>query len=200
MKMFSRLMAAMVILLPAIAGQAQSADPGGYRDFPLVLSIQFHSLSLPFRHIGSNFKNIGFGIGTEAALNSSATAVQQLQLVWFHNKTVGNGILIYTQSAWRPGIGANGFGELKAGVGYMHEFRPVTAYKKVNGEWVSEGRKGKGMLAIPLGASVGYQQYATSSYVAPFVTYQFIILTHYSQSIPIVPQTLIQVGARIHPQ
>ena len=177
--------------------QAQ-VDPAGHRDFPLVLSVQFHSLSLPFRHIGSNFKNIGIGVGTEVSLNGKDNWVQQFQLVWFHNKTVGNGILMYTQTAWRPGIGSNGFTEIKAGLGYMHEFRPVESYKKVNGEWVPQGRKGKGMLAIPLGISAGYRQYATSTYVAPFVTYQFLVLNNYSQSIPIVPQTLIQVGARIH--
>jgi hypothetical protein len=197
--MRSTFITTLALLTLHISGCAQNSDPGAYRNFPLVLSVQFHSLSMPFRHLGSNFRNIGFGLGTEVSLNGNDNWVQQFQFVWFHNKTVGNGVLLYTQSAWRPAIGTNGFTELKAGLGYMHEFRPMEAYKKVDGEWISEGRKGKGMLAIPIGASVGYRQYSASTYIAPFVTYQFLVLNNYSQSIPIVPQTLVQFGTRIHP-
>lgn len=196
--MRSKILLILALAAPVFSGFGQANDPSGHRNFPLILSVQFHALSLPFKHITSNFRNIGFGVGTEVSLNGHDNWVQQFQFVWFHNKTVGNGLLFYTQTAWRPGFGDTGFAEVKAGLGYLHEFRPVEAFKQVNGKWISDGHRGKGMLTIPVGVSLGYRQYATSTYVAPFVTYQFMILNNYSQSIPIVPQTLLQVGARIH--
>lgn len=182
-----------------ISLQAQSDAVKSYRDFPIIVSLQFHSLSMPFKNIGSNFSNIGIGLGTEVSLNGKHNWVQQMTIVWYNNKAVGNGIFVYTQNAWRPTIESDAYAELKAGVGYLYSFRPAKSFKQsANNTWQPVGRKGRGMFSIPIGASVGYNYQTTYAYYSPFISYQFVIVSGYNRSIPIVPQTLIQIGSGIY--
>ena len=62
----------------------------------------------------------------------------------------------------------------------------------------SSRKKGKGLFAIPAGVSLGYNDYSEKTYVSPFTSYQFILLKGYNKSIPLVPETLVQFGSRIH--
>lgn len=177
---------------------AQTDTQKDYRNFPIIVMVQFHNLSMPFKDMKSNFSNIGLGLGTELSYNGKSNWVQQVSATWHHNKTVGNGILLYSQAAWRPTIASGVYTELKAGAGYMYAFRPVESYKQDNGVWEATGNKGKGMFTLPVGISVGYQSYSDKTYVSPFISYQFLLISGYNQSIPLVPETLIQVGSRIH--
>ncbi|HNV28733.1 MAG TPA: hypothetical protein PKJ83_06345 [Cyclobacteriaceae bacterium] len=177
-----------------LAQETQNA----YRNFPIIVMVQFHNLSMPFKDMKSNFSNVGFGLGTELSYNGKSNWVQQVSATWHHNKTVGNGILLYSQAAWRPNIASGVYTELKAGAGYMYAFRPVESFEQKSGTWESVGHKGKGMLTIPLGISLGYQSYSSKTYISPFISYQFMLISGYNQSIPLVPETLIQVGSRIH--
>jgi hypothetical protein len=182
----------------AVFGQVAAQSEKEYRNFPLVISLQFHALSLPFRDLKSNLGNVGVVLGTEVSHNGGHDWAQQFSVLWIRNRAVGNGILIHTQTAWRPTIGAGVYTEVKAGAGYLYAFRPTESYRPVNGTWVGVGHKGKGMLAVPVGVSIGYNKYSSETYVSPFVSYQFVVLSGYNKSIPIVPETLLQVGSRIH--
>lgn len=177
---------------------AQSDSQNRYRNFPIIVMVQFHNLSMPFKDLKSNFSNIGFGLGTELSYNGKSNWVQQFNVTWHHNKTVGNGIFLYSQAAWRPNISNGVYSEVKAGAGYLYSFRPVTSYKQSKGVWESAANKGKGMLAVPVGISLGYQSYSDKTYISQFISYQFLLISGYNQSIPLVPETLIQVGSRIH--
>lgn len=193
-KSFSTLVGIFII----ISAFCQSEGDKGYKNFPLVVTIQFHAFSLPFRDIKSNFKNIGIGLGTEVSLNGQANLAQQVNVVWYHNKVMGNGLFFYTQSAWRPTIKSEIFAEVKVGAGYLYSFRPSNSYKQINGDWVSVGRKGKMMFTIPVGISIGDHNYSSGTQVSPFVGYQFMLVNGYNKSIPLVPETLVQVGSRVH--
>jgi hypothetical protein len=182
----------------AVSLKAQTDSQKSYRNFPIIVMVQFHNLSMPFKDMKSNFSNIGFGLGTELSYNGKSNWVQQFSATWHHNKTVGNGILLYSQAAWRPNIGSGVYSEVKAGAGYMYAFHPVESYKQNNGKWESVDRKGKGMFTLPVGISLGYQSYSEKTYISPFISYQFLLISGYNQSIPLVPETLIQVGSRIH--
>jgi hypothetical protein len=188
----------MIFCILGFQATAQDKVDHPYRNFPVILSIQFHSLSLPFKHLESNFSNVGIGIGTEVSYNGKQNWVQQFNFVWYRNKNIGNGILLNTQTVWRPTIVDNFYGEVKAGVGYSYSFRPVESFRPAQGGWRSVGHKGKGMLALITGISAGYNNYSAATYASPFVSYQFLVLRDYNKSIPIVPETLIQVGSRIH--
>jgi hypothetical protein len=182
----------------AQSGIAQSHSKQDYRNFPIVLSLQFHSLSFPFKDIKTNFRNVGFGVGTEIALGSTHNWAQQFQVSWYRNPQAGNGILLYTQSAWRPTIVSHVYTEIKAGFGLTYNFRPVTAYRQQDGEWFSVGHKGKWLFTVPLGISLGYNNYSAKTYLAPFVSYQVLANTGYAKSIPIMTNSLIQFGTRVH--
>ena len=178
--------------------RAQNDKGKPYRNFPVVLTLQFHSLSMPFRDLRSNFSNIGFGLGTEVSLNGKQSWVQQISASWHNNKAVGNGILLYTQNTWRPTIVSTMYAEVKAGFGYLYSFRPVESFKQINGAWESVGHKGKSMFTLPVGITVGYTPHSVGTYFSPFVSYQFLIVSGYNKSIPVVPETLFQVGSRFH--
>jgi hypothetical protein len=173
------------LLIAFIFTQAASAQPKAkdYRNFPIVLSVQFHSLSRPFKKLASNFKNIGFGIGTELGLGRGHDWAQQFQFSWYRNKEAGNGILIYTQSAWRPTIVSHVYAELKGGFGYTYLTGP-----------------GKWRFTVPVGVLVGYNQFSPSTYVAPFASYQVLVSPGKTTILPPVTNTLWQFGARIHPE
>ena len=178
--------------------KAQSDAPKNYRNFPLVLTLQFHSLSMPFKNTGANFSNVGIGLGTELSLNGKHNWAQQFSAVWYRNKAVGNGLLFYTQSSWRPELVSGSYAELKAGAGYLYAFRPVRSFRQENGRWIAAGQKGKGMFTLPVGVSLGYNPSSSGTRFSPFASYQFLILSGYNKSIPLVPETLIQIGSRIH--
>ena len=182
----------------SVSGHPQSDTQNSYRNFPIIVMIQFHNLSMPFKDLKSNFSNIGFGLGTELSYNGKSNWVQQFSVTWHRNKAVGNGIMIYSQAAWRPTLGTGVYSEIKAGAGYMYSFHPVESFKQYNGSWESVGRKGKGMFTLPVGVSLGYQSYSEKTYISPFITYQFLLISGYNQSISLVPETLIQTGSRIH--
>jgi hypothetical protein len=196
--MKAKIVTTLLVLCLLGSLRAQTDNQKDYRNFPIIVMVQFHNLSMPFKDMKSNFSNIGFGIGTELSYNGKSNWVQQFSATWHHNKTVGNGILLYSQAAWRPNIGSGVYSEVKAGAGYMYAFRPVESYKQSNGVWSPVDHKGKGMFTLPVGISIGYQSYSNKTYVSPFISYQFLLISGYNQSIPLVPETLIQVGSRIH--
>jgi hypothetical protein len=187
----------LLIILLAIGFHAFAQEPLKRYDFPVTLTIHFPALAMPFRNAGLNFRNIGVGIGTEVTLNHSSTWVQQFQIAWLRNRQTGNGLLAYTQLAWRPEIGDNGFTEIKAGIGYQYAFTAAPALHSKGGEWQSARHRGKGMLALPVGVAFGYHYVEGANRYTPFAGYQFMLLTRYNTTVPLIPQTIIQTGLSI---
>ena len=188
----------LLCLYPVFGMQAQDSNQGNHRNFPLIISIEFHSLSLPFKNKRPLFANVGIGLGTEVSHNGNRNWVQQFKLTWYGNKTVGGGILLHTQAVWRPTLVSDTFSEVKLGVGYLHAKRPKVAYKPTEKGWEVNGKKGKGMFVLPIGIGAGYDTFDTDTYISPFVGYQFLLATKYNQDIPVVPFTLMEAGSRIH--
>lgn len=180
-------------------GNAQDNKAIDYRNFPIVVTLQFQAFAMPFKDLKSNFKNFGIGIGTEVSHNSYHNWVQKFDITWFKNKAMGSGLLFSTQVAWRPYLVSNSFAEIKAGIGYHIAFRPTESFIQKEGTWRTVQKQGKGMLAIPVGVSLGYHNYQSETFVSPFVGYQVMFLKNYNKSIPVVPMTFVQMGARIHP-
>ncbi|MDX1905438.1 MAG: hypothetical protein SF053_00280 [Bacteroidia bacterium] len=165
---------------------------------PLMVTVQFHSLTLPFHDLSGNFANMGLGLGTEVGYQAQHTLVQQFQVAWFHNKAAGNGLMAFTQTAWRPVTGSPVYGEVALGAGCLLASRPSTTWQQVNGEWTAKGHAGKAMLVIPLGISAGYDSRRADAMFAPYISYQMMLAVGYNPSVPVVPQTLIQAGSRIY--
>lgn len=190
------LLLALTGLLPVVAQPIPSAERAK-RDWPLIVSLQFHSLSMPFKNLKSTFENVGISLGTEVSYNRRSNLLQQVQVGFYRNKNAGNGLSITTQTAYRPHFGPI-YAEVKAGLGYNFAFHPNTTLIFTNGEWKSAGQSGKGLLMVPVGVSIGYQGTKTKPVFDPFVSYQFFVLQGYNPEVPILPNQLIQVGSRIH--
>jgi hypothetical protein len=193
-----KIFCAAICTLLSLDLPAQPKGEKTYTQFPLILTIQFHSLALPFQQMKSNFSNAGIGVGTELSYNGKQSFVQQVSALWYRNRTVGNGLFFYTQPVWRPTLHSNLYTEIKGGIGYLIAYRPVESFRQVNGTWESAGHKGKGMLAIPIGISFGYNTQFSQMSLSPFISYQLMIVSGYNKSIPVVPETLIQIGSRFH--
>jgi len=88
--------------------------------------------------------------------------------------------------------------EVKAGFGYTYSFRPVESWQQKNGVWSPVGHKGKWLFTVPVGFSLGYNKFSEHTYIAPFVTYQLLLNAHYNKDIPVMTNSLLQLGARIH--
>lgn len=171
--------------------KAQSGEPR----LALTAGVQFHSLGLPFKQVGENFKNLGLSVGTRFRWGNNGAWVQDLQLNWLANRKVGNSWNLYTQAAWQPKIfGALRFGP-QLGLGYSWLEHPITSFEQENGNWVARGRSGKGVLSIPLGLSLRMAN--SSSAIQPFVSYQMLIYSGYNRSMPILPNTMLQIGSQI---
>lgn len=193
-------MSTLILLLTCIQVCLGQHEPRkDYRNFPLVISLQFHSLAMPFKDFKSNLKNVGFGIGTEISHSGSSNWVQQFDIIWIRNQGIGRAVLFSTQVAWRPHVAAGFFPEARAGLGYMLAMHPTSPLVQKDGQWVTPKRKSKGMLTIPIGLGMSYYNYSPNTYISPFVGYQMLLVTNYNQTLPVVPQTLLQSGLRIHP-
>lgn len=188
----------LLLMMFPLFGKAQDLNQNEYRNFPIVITLQFQSFSMPFQNIKGNFRNIGIGIGTEVSLNGKHNLVQHFDLIWYRNKTMGNGLIVSTQSGWRPYFSDPLYSEVKLGVAYFYGSRPSNSYQQVNGQWKNVGKKGKGMFAIPAGLAIGLHDIKEGSYTAPFLGYQFMLTTNYSTSLPVTPWSFIQVGTSIH--
>lgn len=197
---FIKLVVFILFTLSLIVQPSQtSAEPSplGRSPLPIIVTLQFHSMSLPFQNLGSNFSNIGISIGTEYGFTDSQSWLQQIHIGYYRNKAIGNGIMLYTQTVFRPQTLMDNNVSLKAGAGYQYSFRPHESYRQINGEWKPVGKRGKGMLMLPAGVSLGYNSAFDKARISPFVSYQFILVSGYNKSIPLVPQTLIQAGSKI---
>jgi hypothetical protein len=184
-----------------IATFSQEKTGKDFRNFPIVLTLQFHSLTMPFKDFGSHFKNMGFGIGTEVSHNGHHDWVQQFGIIRYRNKALGNGWLFSTTTAWRPYIGKPAYGEVRLGIGYQLASKPSANWVQKDGKWTTAGKKGKGMLVIPAGIGLGYHDYTEDkTFVSPMLGYQVNFLKGYSKDLPWVPQTLIQMGGTVYPK
>ena len=137
--MEKRIIFFLILWTASFKAVAQESPTPDYRNFPVTITLQFQSFSLPFKNLGSNFKNMGIGIGTEVSHNGDHDWIQEFSIFWIRNKAMGNGLYLVTQTAWRPYLGNPFFGELKAGVGYKLAFRPSESFIQKEGKWLSAG-------------------------------------------------------------
>ena len=181
-------------LLFCYSSNAQTSEILSYKNFPVILTLQFHALSMPFKDLKTNFKNVGIGVGTEWRLNGKRNLVQQLQFAWVRNKAVGNRIIVSTQAVWRPLLSKKLYGELRGGIGYMFNQLPSDGLVYIENEW-NTSKRVKGLLHIPIGLGLGYQVNANWS---PFINYQTLFVSKYNPGVPIVPETILQLGSKLN--
>lgn len=184
-----------MIMFNHVMGQEKLKD---FRNYPIVLTLHFHSLSMPFKDWKSVFSNVGIGLGTEVSHNGNNNWVQQLNLVWLKNRGTGSRLSLNTQTSWRPSLRSDFYSEVKIGVGYMLALRATKSFQKRGNDWIQVDKRGKSLLVIPVGIGFGQNNFSNDTYFSPFVGYEFALLKGYNKSIPVMPQSSIQIGSRVH--
>lgn len=198
MKSFSIIVLLLIPLLPFVSkAQDTITAQTQYRNFPIIVGLQFQNLAMPFHDLKSNFTHPGLSVGTELGLNKKKNLLVQLQTAYYRNKEAGNGFFICTQFIYRPVVFKHLYSEIKAGIGWQRIYHPVQAYEFKNGNWVSVGG-GKSQLIVPLGISIGYNTVALRTFISPFISYQVIPALFYDETIPLNFYSLFQFGTRIH--
>ncbi|MCB0636502.1 MAG: hypothetical protein KDC54_07775 [Lewinella sp.] len=177
---------------------AAQSDASFRRDFPLVVSIQFSTLSMPLQDLGGLFSHVGLGLGTEVAFNKRGTLGQQLTVFWNGNRQIGHGLQVCTQTFWRPNISDPIYAEVQAGLGLQLARRPAPSFRPVPGGWEHVGKRGKVLLLLPVSVGTGYVSDQSTSAFSPFLRYQLTLLSGYNDDVPVVPLTSLQAGARIY--
>ena len=189
----------LVLLFSTLNSKAQS-EFGLNERLPIVLTIQFHAMTVPFHNFKANFKNIGIGIGTELNFSKASKFHQSFSVLWYRNQALGNGLLVNTQIVWRPSIGNTGYGELRLGPGYLFSKRPIKSYQYQNGDWITVGKKGKGLFNVLAGVAGGYRNTVGNYEYSPFAAYQIMAVGAYNRTVPLVTETLFQIGTRLKKQ
>ncbi len=187
---------ALAVLLASvfINLHGQKTASNSYQNFPIIVSMQFHAFSMPFKDLKTNFKNVGIGLGTEWSLNRSNSLIQQINLQWIRNRQIGNRFMVNTQSVWRPSLGQNFYGEARIGLGYMISRLPSDGLIFEESRW-TQVNQSKGLFHIPIGLGFGYQ---VNSTWATFINYQTLFVSKYNPDVPIVPETILQFGSRVN--
>ncbi|MDF7815038.1 hypothetical protein [Hymenobacter sp. YC55] len=195
----SFLSASFLALPLLVEGQVPPLPSAGalYRNWPVVVGLQFHTLAMPFSDGKSAFSNPGLSVGTEFRYNRRATLLQGLQAGYYHNRYAGNGLYAAPQLVYRPRFGPL-YAELRAGAGVLYAMQPGHSYELKDGSWQTNNQGGKLMLMLPVGLSLGYNGRQASPRISPFVSYQVFVLHGYNPAIPVVPNRLLQAGVRAH--
>ncbi len=196
MKSIIILIGTLLLTSPTVRAQNNPEPTDGYRNFPLVVGVQFQNFALPFKDWKSNFTHIGFFVGTEVSLNGKHTWIQQFQAGYYLNREMGNGFFALTQSVYRPAVFDPFYPEVKAGIGWLRVGHPTDTYAFQNGKW-EKAAGGKSQLIVPLGVSAGYNFDNPETSVSPFVSYQILPALFYNDVIPLNFYTLIQAGSRV---
>lgn len=193
-------LSASFLALPLLAeGQVPPLPSAGalYRNWPVVVGLQFHTLAMPFSDGKSAFSNPGLSVGTEFRYNRRATLLQSLQAGYYHNRYAGNGLYAAPQLVYRPQFGPL-YAELRAGAGVLYAMQPGRSYELKDGSWQTHNHGGKLMLMLPVGLSLGYNGRQAAPRISPFVSCQVFVLHGYNPGIPVVPNRLLQAGVRAH--
>ena len=170
-----------IILISCGLKAQQRGEINNYRKFPITLGVQFQNFAMPFKDIGSNFRHLGFFVGTEISLNKNETLLQNAIMGSYFNKELGAGTYLSSQFIYQPHLFNRTFFRLQGGVGYLFVRHPVQAYKFENNAWKKTGG-GKSQLIIPIELSVGYSFETLLGKHSPFFSYQLSPALFYNQT------------------
>lgn len=191
------------IATPAHAGgSAPEDDDSSNRSFPLVVSLMQEAIGLPFTpQILTGPIHPGLSVGSEYEYlhGRYGRLFQTANLGYFHHARFDR--LAYLNSelgyAYHLGFGL-GFESL-LGLGYGHSFAARQLYSLETGEAARDW--GHPSMLVSLGLGVDYDLRAKDLLpMSIFLRYQPLVQLKFNpnNSMPIMPRTILFVGARIH--
>ncbi|WP_224488963.1 hypothetical protein [Robertkochia flava] len=177
----------------SVSGQSDTSPSASFRNFPLMVSVKFQNLAMPFQDLKGNFMNIGVGLGTEVSWNKSEHWTQQFNIMYFFNRGSGNGFSVYSQMLWRPALYADVLGGIKGGIGYTWLFKPNPSMKNMDGQW-SPASRTKGMLSVPFGVYLSWNELDAETYLSSYLAYDVFLHSGFNADVPVIPNTFFEAG------
>lgn len=195
-----RWLAFLLLLFPLLLIGQEPGKPAKdpirlHKDYPLIVTASFQNFCLPFRDFGSHFSHPGLWVGSELGLNKRKTLLQQAHVGGYLNSDMGGGLLLATQTVYRPRIYKNLSAEVKLGLGFCRSGHPGQAWGLQEGEWV-ETAGWKTQVMLPIGISAEYHRDLGGAAWVPFVGYQVVPMLGYNSVLPLTFQNHFQVGIR----
>lgn len=187
----------MLAGLPLFLKAQSPQDAHAKMKFPIIASVHFQNLSVPFADIKSHFSHPGFSVGTEMSLNTRKTLFQQLHAGATLNRELGNHFFVQTQFTYRQGFLKTLYAEARAGLGWQRSYHPVEALRFEGGQWISTAG-GRSQVTMPFSLSFGYRgDKENPNTVQPFVGYQLVPALFYNAVIPLNFYTMFHAGVRV---
>jgi hypothetical protein len=190
---------ALFLMIGSAAGQG--VPPPNKWQFPLDLTFFNHAVAMPSDGIILSPLHPGFSLGTEYAYAEGRRGrlFQGLAAGYYYNKFNAKALFLQTSAGYRYTLGLGLFGDVAAGLGYLHSFHPRPIYGlNAQGEFERATDAGKGALMVLAAVGIGYDFRRKIGWpVSVFLRYQPYIQTPYNLESSVAPQMMFHFGIRV---
>lgn len=187
-----------ILFLLSLACSATALTQANRLSYTATLT--FQGYSMPFKHLGDNFKNIGGSVGVAYAYNRSQALSQRVAVGFLSHREHGNGFYLNTQFCYQPVLFSALVPSLAIGIGHLFSFanghNPY--YSNTNGAWGKSSKQSQSHWQVPVSIGIGYKiKTAGGAIITPTVGYEAAAILNYNSAFPILPYSLITVGSKI---
>jgi hypothetical protein len=184
MKLFSRFVVLILVLLTARSGVSQN-------EIPVKISLLGEQISLPVFPAYSHHYGYGFNIGSEFkyAEKKKIDLVQTADFYFLDHQKYGSSLLVASQFDFRFKPGKLNI-DLKLGPGYMLFHHYTSIYKEVNGTYEKKSNlQGKFAGLFSIAVSYPIQTFK------PFIAYDLLAETPFiNSSSGFLPHQILEAG------
>jgi hypothetical protein len=189
-------------LIPFFYAASISADESPEsREYPLVISVGAHTLSVPW-YPGPITENLNPAIsgGTEYTLKNygNLRLYQTANLGFFQHYWWMSGV--YVNSEFGTGF-TFGYGihtDLRLGAGYLHYYFRRDTLEFRDGKYVNSTDWGRPSLMVPVSLILGYRGAGVNpDVISPFVSMQWALQGIFREETPALSHLIFSFGARI---
>lgn len=194
----------VMFISPSSAWSNDSTDVKT-KGIPLQVSLVNHSWAFPLMSVARISPLYpGMFLGSEHLyLEGKRSSLGQTATIGgFLNQATGSALLAHTDLMYRYSTGFGLEAGASFGIGYMHAFHSRPTYRlNDNNVYEATPNRGKPSALVSLSISTGFDlEKSTGLPIVPFLKYQWMASTPYTDIIPIRPHGLLHLGVRFYVQ
>jgi len=187
----------IAFLLLSLPTDAQSRF---FKQPTFSISVFNHSIGVPGKEFTKLPINLGLSLGVEFSYTDEPIArhAQKFEIGGFTHKHLSRSLWLKSDYIRRFTHKSGVFADLRAGIGYIHDFSYDQTYKLAeNGKYQKHTDLGSGGMLFSMGIGTGYRFELNEQFiVSPFIRYEGLIQTPYSKFVPFFPHTLVHIGSK----
>ncbi len=189
-----------IFLLSSLYLAPPPAKASTTTQFPIELSFINQAITLPFDGIVLSPLHPGFSLGTEYAWKDGSWTrlFQGFHAGYFYNEFSAKALFFQTEIGFRLTLPFGLFGDVGAGVGYLHSFHPRAIFRmNADGGFAKakDGGKSAALLSAALGIGFDFSR-RLGWPVSVFIRFQPFLQTPYCVEESILPQSFVHFGVR----